>query len=236
MYYATAEEMEKLDRLAVERGLEIRQMMELAGWHMVTMFDRLDISSGESVVVVCGKGNKGGDGLVAVRQLANYGWSVDVVMVSREISADAQHQLRLVEEMQLPVYYFGEDEAGARRVLREGDVLIDALIGYHLEGNPHGVFAEVIQLINDSGQRVVAYDLPSGLAASSGDCLEPCVTAEATLALALPKQAFRAKAGRKVSGQIWLADIGIPAYLYDQVAAGSRPAFLPGESGLIKVQ
>jgi len=59
MYYATIKEMERLDALAVENGLEIRQMMELAGWHMVRVFRKLGIPQKAKVTVVCGKEIKG---------------------------------------------------------------------------------------------------------------------------------------------------------------------------------
>ncbi len=58
MYFSSAKEMEKLDELAVAHGLEIRQMMELAGWHILGFFDELDINNDKSVVIVCGRGYK----------------------------------------------------------------------------------------------------------------------------------------------------------------------------------
>ena len=88
MYKAIAQEMERLDALAVESGLEIEQMMELAGYHMLSVFQERGYTTEGKVAVVVGKGNKGGDGVAAARHLVNYGYEVDIVLVSREVSQD----------------------------------------------------------------------------------------------------------------------------------------------------
>ena len=220
--------MERLDQVAVDSGLEIRQMMELAGWHMVRLFERLEVEAGASVAIVCGVGNKGGDGLAAARQLVNYGWDVQIILVERLVSEDAQHQLKIAQDMKIPVMQF--DAAGIG--FGQKDVVIDSLIGYHLDGPPRGLMAEAIKAINDAKALVVAYDLPSGLDPTTGACLQPCVRADSTLALALPKKAFLTEPGRQVSGRVFLADIGIPAWMYDRINKGSRPPF---SSGLLEL-
>ena len=91
MYYATAKEMERVDELAVQNGLAIEQMMELAGAHILSIFEKLDIDKDQKTVIVCGKGNKGGDGLSAARHLINHGWDVSVVLVSEDIKPDPMH-------------------------------------------------------------------------------------------------------------------------------------------------
>lgn len=234
MYYATAKEMEKLDALAVAGGLDIRQMMEIAGWHMVGLLKNMRIPKGARVVIVVGKGNKGGDGLSAARHLANYGWRVSVIVVSSTMSVDAQHHLALVKKMKIPVVLFPKHKNAARALIKGAGVLIDALLGYHLDGPPYGVFKEAILLMNASGKKIIAYDLPSGIDATSGECLEPCIRSTATLSLALPKRAFTVRSARAKSGDIVLADIGIPAFLYDRIAFGVRPPF-DSRTGLVDV-
>jgi len=229
MYYADAEEMERLDALAVENGLEIRQMMELAGWHMVSVFRQLKITKGSKIMVLVGKGNKGGDGLAAARHLVNYGYHVQVLLLDRKISRDSQHHLRLLEKMRVPVHDFSE----GRTSIPEYEILIDSLIGYHLEGVPRGIFREAIEAMNSSGKKIIAYDLPSGVDPDTGACLEPCVQAFATLSLAMPKKLFATEEGKAKSGQVFMADIGIPHFLYDMIAPGSRPPFEKFENSLI---
>ncbi len=230
MYYSTAKEMEELDELAVEHGLEIRQMMELAGWHMLTLFQQEGIDTTKHIVVVVGKGNKGGDGLSAARHLKNYGYHVSVVLSREDLKPDPLHHLKLLQEMSLDIVNYAEEPEDAANMISSADVIIDSLIGYHLVGAPHGAISELIELVNTSEAKIVAYDVPSGVDATTGECLNPCITADITLTLALPKQLLQTETGKAKSGTVYLADIGIPAFLYDEIEQGSRPNF---ESGII---
>jgi NAD(P)H-hydrate epimerase len=222
MYHSTAKEMEKLDILAVKNGLEIRQMMELAGFHMVEVFRQLKIKKSKKITIVCGTGNKGGDGLSAARHLHNYGYKkISVILVSSRIKDEPKHHLNLLKKIKIPIHIYTRK---ADELIKNSDILIDALIGYHLDGPPRGKFSELIEVMNKSKKRIISYDLPSG-ASAAGKCLNPCIKAHATLTLALPKKIFRTKKGMKMSGKVFLADIGIPAFLYDKIKENSRPAF-----------
>lgn len=226
MYYSTAKEMEKLDKLSMAGGLSIRQMMELAGYHIILLFKILKIKKTAYVTVVCGKGNKGGDGLSAARHLVNNGFkNVNVVLMSKQLKIDPKHHLKLLKKMKVPTYFY-TNKIVKHSVFNKTDVFIDALIGYNLKGSPRGVFADVIEIINKSGKKIISYDLPSGVDATTGECFTPCVKANTTLTLALPKRIFKTKTGRKVSGKIYLADIGIPKIFYDKIHKNSRPDFI----------
>lgn len=234
MYYSTAKEMERLDELAVASGLEIRQMMELAGWHMRTLFAMEKIATTALITIVVGKGNKGGDGLSAARHLVNSGWQqVTVVMVSRETTTDSKHHQQLLEHMQVPIIYAEDDLGRATTAIATADVCIDSLIGYQIDGAVRGSFVPLVEAMNTSAATVIAYDLPTGLNPDTGEAIGVSVTADATLTLALPKQLFTTPTGQAASGQIYLADIGIPAFLYEQIAPASRPDF---GGGLLKLQ
>ncbi len=227
--------MAKIDELAVENGLQIRQMMELAGWHMVKVFDALEIDTSQTVTVLSGKGNKGGDGLSAARHLINHGWQVRVVLASREIKEDSQHHLELLRKMEVPVFDYEEDRQEAINTIQAADILIDALIGYNLNGAPRGVFEELVNLAGLARGEVIAYDIPTGMDATTGDTYNPYITAKATLTLALPKSAFEDETGRDIAGNIFLGDIGIPALIYDQIESGARPDFRPVEGGILEL-
>jgi len=235
MYHSTTQEIEELDRVAVAGGLEIRQMMELAGFHMLAVFGKEKISKESAIAVVCGKGNKGGDGLSAARHLYNHGWeNISVVLADENIKPDTAHHLALLKKMQMPISVYTEREKEkeeARKIIANADVILDSLIGYHLDGAPRGVFAELISAVNKSRALVIAYDLPSGADATTGECPGVCVTADATLTLAVPKKLFETEAGRALSGTVYVADIGIPRAFYDAVVPGSRPDFPP--SGML---
>lgn len=225
MYYATAKELEKLDQLAVKNGLEIRQMMELAGFYILEVFRRLKITSKSKVTVVCGKGNKAGDGLCAARHLLNSGYKVTIVLLSPKISENSQHQLRLLQKMGAPIFLYSKEKTRIQKIINSSDILIDALIGYRLQGAPRGIFKEAIKMMNKSQKRIVAYDLPSGLDPTSGYCHKPCIKAWVTFSLALPKRGFKFKEAQKFCGKIFLGDIGVPKFLYEKIAPKSQPPF-----------
>lgn len=234
-YYATASEIEKLDELAIENGLEIKQMMELAGWHILSVLRHLRISKRAKVTVVCGKGNKGGDGLSAARHLINNGWEVSIIILSKELAPNPKHHLKLLRKMDTEVYLYDDSKSESGKLISKADVIIDALIGYHLKGAPRGDYVKVITLLNKSKAKIIAYDLPTGIDATTGECFTPSVRADATLTLALPKAAFKKNKARKNSGKIYLADIGIPAFLYDRISPGIRPDFEIGRKSLIRI-
>ena len=227
--------MEKLDILAMKSGLEIRQMMELAGWHMVSVFHELSIPKNKKIVVVCGTGNKAGDGLTAARHLLNHGYLVTVILISHRLKADPKHQLSLLLKMKMPILLYSSNKKKAVAIIKKADVIIDALIGYNLHGSPRGSFGELIVRINESKAKVISYDLTSGMDPTTGECHNPCINASATLTLALPKRGFTTKEGKQVSGIIFLGDIGIPAFLYDKIKKGIRPQFEKAKNSLIVV-
>jgi NAD(P)H-hydrate epimerase len=235
MYYATAKQMSRLDELAVKNGLEIRQMMELAGWQMLVLFRQLKISKKNKITIIIGKGNKGGDGLSAARHLANYGYKVWVILLSKKITLDASHHLQLVNKMKLPIYYYLSNKNKIRQIINGSDILVDSLIGYNLQGPPRGIFKEVIEIMNQSKKKIIAYDLPTGFDPTTGECLTPCIKAFATLTLALPKTGFKKTKTKKMCGRIFVGDIGIPDFLYNKIARNSRPRFEKPPKQLIEL-
>lgn len=228
LYHATAEEMMELDAEAVRRGIDIRQMMELAGWHMLRVFKKLRIKNTAHVVVVAGKGNKGGDGIAAARHLSNNGYSVQIVMLAKRISKESEHHLKIADAMGVPIWYWNEDKGSAINILNSADVIIDALIGYRLEGSPRKQYSELIEGLNMKSTKMISYDFPTGINPTTGVPTAHFIKADATLSLALPKKLFESAEARKYCGRIFLADIGIPSYVYDVVHARSRPDFNDG--------
>lgn len=217
--------MERLDILAVQYGLEIRQMMELAGFHMLEVFRLQKISKKLVITVIVGKGNKGGDGICAARHLINNGYKVSVILISNEISLDSRHHLKLLKKMKADILLYPRNKKQCQQRIMKSNILIDSLIGYHLQGAPRGLFKELIEVMNSSKKSIIAYDIPSGMDSTSGKCYDPCIKAKATLTLALPKKAFLKKLGKEHSGKLFLGDIGIPNFLYNKIKKNSRPKF-----------
>lgn len=212
--YATAEEMRKLDELAIgEFKIDVLILMENAGRAIATIATRkLNGSTmGKRIACLVGGGNNGGDGMVAARHLANWGAQVDVILGTTKdrIKAIPLRQLQILEMMGLPIIF--DDYA-----LKDYDLLIDGLIGYGLEGNPRDRIARMIRDANNSGRPILAVDLPSGMNATTGERYDPCIRATSTITLALPKTGFLAPGSSGYFGNLYVADISIPQNVYRQ--------------------
>jgi NAD(P)H-hydrate epimerase len=212
----TAEQMREVDRVAVEElDLLLIQMMENAGVRLAEL--ALRRFRPEAVAVLCGPGGNGGGGLVAARHLANRGVRVTVTLgEDLGLGEVPEHQLAILERMDVPIV--------PEPVVAE--LVLDALIGYSLRGDPRGGAAEMIRWANELVAPVCSLDVPSGLDATSGVIGDPCVRATATLTLALPKTGL-AKAS-EVVGELYLADISIPSALYSKIGIRVDPIFASG--------
>jgi NAD(P)H-hydrate epimerase len=210
----TTAQMAEVDRLMVETySILLIQMMENAGRDLAeqarrTLGGRL---ANRRIAVLCGAGNNGGGGMVAARHLHNRGAIVQAKLVGdaarlRDVPA---HQWRILKVMELAT--------DADPDLAQADLIIDALIGYGLSGNPRGATADWIVRANASGRPILALDTPSGLDATTGQPGSPCIRATATLTLALPKTGLLAPRARAFVGDLYLADIGVPPELYRQL-------------------
>lgn len=201
----TADQMREVDRIMVEElGIELLQMMENAGRHLAEL--ALRRFRPRRVTVLAGPGGNGGGGLAAARHLANRGASVEVVLSrpAERMAAVPVHQLEIVRRMGLPVV----DEPG------RPDLVIDALLGYSLRGDPRGRAAELIAWANRQEAPILALDTPSGLDVTTGRPGQACVGAAATLTLALPKTGLL---NAPQVGELYLADISVPRLVYERL-------------------
>ena len=199
--------------------IELAQMMENAGRNLADLARSL--FSPRSVTVLAGPGGNGGGGLVAARHLHNRGTAVAVTLASRHVAPVTAHQLDIVERLGVEV----RDEPPP------ADVIIDALIGYGLSGDPSGQFAELIEWANATSAPVLALDTPSGLDLTGGIAATPCVQAEATMTLALPKVGL----GQAPSvGALYLADISVPPALF--AAMGLTVPDLFGSGSVVAIR
>jgi NAD(P)H-hydrate epimerase len=233
----TAEQMAEVDRIMIrEIGVDVLQLMEVAG-RAVAAFarDRMlgGSTRGKRVLILCGTGGNGGDGMVAARFLHAWGAAVDVWVSQRPDPnrGVAAHQLAILERMALPIV--DASTADADPLLPDADLVIDALLGFSLSGPPAGTTAALIRAANAHPAPVLAVDLPSGLTATAGLPLEPCIHATATLTLALPKTRLLTDDARRVTGELSLADIGVPPEVFRRFGIDIGPLF--GEDDVLRV-
>ncbi len=166
------------------------------------------------VLVLVGKGNNGGDGLVVARHLVNRGYKVEVALLEdpAKLKADPLLNFTIVRKMKIPCIQLAEiaTEEEALALCRKEDLVVDAIFGIGLNSPVGGVFETVIRALNKSGKPVVSLDIPSGLDADTGWVHGVAVKAAWTVALALPKAGFYENEGPQHTGEIEVVDIGLP--------------------------
>lgn len=211
----TTDQMREVDRIMVEDlGIDLAQMMEHAGSALARL--AAERFSPDSVVVLAGSGNNAGGGLVAARHLANRGTKVTVVLVRDDLDGIAGRHVTTLRAMGIDL---ASDPVDA-------DLVIDALIGYSLEGDPHGRAAELIEWANHQSAPVLSLDVPSGLDTALGIIGDPCIRATATMTLALPKTGLGL--APTVVGELYVADIGVPPFVYSGLGLEVADPFAEG--------
>jgi len=213
---AMAHEMASIDRKAIKRGIPEAALLESAG-RCVAVEAARRMPRGGRVVVVCGPGNNGGDGLVAARYLANAGFDV-AVFLTRPPDQLSRHCLGLTTILQDETIHVctelsaGNSEPMATQ-LAGCDLVIDALLGTGSQGEPQDAVALAVKTLHGTRAPILAVDMPTGIGADTGRTAHWHVTAQATIALGAPKPGHLLWPGRIHCGELVVADIGIPQSL-----------------------
>ena len=157
-------------RAAVEFGIPSLLLMENAGAETVReILAAFPGIGGLRVLVLCGRGNNGGDGFVIARRLLGRGISVRTVLLARRdaVQGDARINLEILEKLGAPPVEISaaNDLPGLRECLASADVVVDAILGTGARGPARDILADAIDAVNRSGRPVVAVDIPSGLGA-----------------------------------------------------------------------
>jgi len=223
MHVVTAAEMRRLDHLTIHaHGVPSLTLMERAGQGVVdVILKRWTQPARRGVLVVAGKGNNGGDGLVIARLLKEREIPCEVACVAgaRELSPDAAANL---ERYRSAGGSFTElrpgDVESLEQHIRNKGLLVDALLGTGLRSPVEGFLADVVELMNASGVPIVAVDTPSGLDADRGVPLGATVQAEVTVTFGFPKTGQVIYPGVTYSGDLVVADIGIREEAVAEVA------------------
>ncbi len=198
------------DRWAIEEaGVPSLELMEAAGRGLARV--AADLSTSELgnerlVTVVCGKGNNGGDGLVAARYLDQSGFEVKVILFAgrEELSPDSRANYDRLRDGLVEIH-----EAPLKPSSLSG-VVIDAMLGTGFEGEPRGLVADAIEAIGQSGLPVVACDVPTGVNASTGEASGRAVQADRTATFHHLKLGHLVTPGKHQCGPVEVIPIGIP--------------------------
>lgn len=215
----TTEQMIEVDRIAMEEtGPNLFQMMENAGRNLAELtIKSLGKSWNKSeILILAGTGGNGGGGICAARHLANRGAKVYVCITDTENLKD------------VPAYQFHILRSTNAKQIRfkelsqlNPDLFIDAIIGYSLTGKPKGISAEMIDWASEKLGIRISLDVPSGVNATTGEVMGTFINPDITMTLALPKTGLLPE----ITGDLYLADIGIPAKVYEKLNLNYQSPF-----------
>jgi hydroxyethylthiazole kinase-like uncharacterized protein yjeF len=230
----TAAQMREADRLTAERyGIPSLQLMENAGVAIAEFLrEKFAGLARRKIVVLCGKGNNGGDGLVVARLLKESGCAPKVFLFSDPgaVEGDAAANLKRWQQSlgELHVVTSLSEWESARAALPGADLIVDALLGTGLRGPVEGLLGSVIEDINagrpkkgghDGGKAgrtlVIAVDMPSGLASDAQDLGGPVVSADFTVTLSAPKLGQLVLPRASSCGVLVVRNIGTPPELLE---------------------
>ena len=240
MKVLTSREMKEIDRKTIEDiGIPGPVLMENAGLQIVRVLRALfPRPEREKIVIVAGKGNNGGDGLVVARHLFNHGASPLVLLLGskEDVRGDAAINLKIAAGIGVTIIEIRSEEEWKKwkKNLQEATIIIDAIFGTGLVEAARGIYERAINDINKSGAFRLAVDIPSGLSSDSFEIIGPAVRADLTVTLAAPKIAHVFPPAEEMVGDFLVADISVPRHLLQDPnlrlelvdKADLRPAFI----------
>ncbi|MGE0862697.1 MAG: NAD(P)H-hydrate dehydratase [Vicinamibacterales bacterium] len=223
MRILNADQMREADRRTIQDiGLASLVLMENAGRQVVAAIESLypDLAD-RQVAIVCGKGNNGGDGFVVARTLQQRGVDVSVFVIGKvgEIKGDARINLEILGRIGLTVVEVADETAWELHgtEITSHDLIIDAMFGTGLSAPLTGFYETVVADINEGGVPIVSIDMPSGMSADTCDLIGDAIDATVTVTLGAPKLPLVLPPAESQSGEVVIADIGIPAEVFDQL-------------------
>lgn len=222
MWVVTAAQMQTLDRRMIqETKVPGTTLMERAGTGVVScLLQAWGNPKGKKVVILCGKGNNGGDGLVVARLLKKKWAKIQVVLMAplNELSPNAKIMYRRLSKIIRPsLYSVNPSWETLRSLTQDADLLIDALLGTGLSSSVRDPYTLAIEAMNASPAFTVAIDIPSGLDSNTGATLGVSVQADLTVTFGCPKLGLYLGSAIDKVGKIEVVDIGIPQNFVEDV-------------------
>lgn len=212
-YAVNSKEMKLIDEYTIKvmNIPEVALMERAANEVVAVMKERLQKS--DRILVVCGPGNNGGDGVAAGRILYLQGYHVAILFMGNEekVSTGMKVQMDIATNLGIILENYNK--------LSEYNIIIDALFGVGLSRPVIGEYEELINEINTLDSTVYAVDIPSGISADNGRVLNAAIRADFTITFGYQKQGLILYPGAEYAGSISVADIGFP----DKAAENSNP-------------
>ncbi|MGY8769416.1 MAG: NAD(P)H-hydrate epimerase [Pirellulales bacterium] len=217
--YLNRQQSREIDRIAIEKyGMLGLVLMENAGRGCAELLLK---QNPQHVVICCGPGNNGGDGLVIARHLDLHQVSVHVLMFREPnlLRGDAAANWNILEQSDIPYTIWNDSNTDKQlnESLAKSDWIVDALLGTGSQGEPKPPYDRVIQSINAQPVQVMAIDIPSGLDCDTGDAGTSTIQANITATFVAQKIGFQQPNANKYLGEVHVIDIGTPQCLLREV-------------------
>lgn len=183
-------------------GIPSLVLMERAALGVTEEIEK-NVQTESKVLLVCGIGNNGGDGLAVARMLWQKGHQVTAVMIGdwKKVSEETKRQMEICQAYQIGIQ---------REIPKESfDVVVDALFGIGLSRDLEGKYFEVVEQMNCINAYKVAVDIPSGIHADTGAVMGTAFRADVTVTFAFPKLGLRLYPGAEYAGEVLVKEIGI---------------------------
>ncbi|RKY79035.1 bifunctional ADP-dependent NAD(P)H-hydrate dehydratase/NAD(P)H-hydrate epimerase [candidate division KSB1 bacterium] len=216
----TADEMRRIDRIMIDEiGIPGIVLMENAGLKTAQAIAQYYAPvSGKAIVILCGKGNNGGDGFVVGRHLAAMGARVQIFLLGDKdaVTGDAKVNLEIAQASGLTIQEI-LDWTEFSSSLPQADIFVDALLGTGVKGEVKGLYRLAIEWLNSQRVPIVAIDAPSGVNNDDGNLLGVGIRAEMTVTMGNIKTGMLFYPGRAYGGRLLVADLNIPSSVYQKV-------------------
>ena len=213
----TAEQMRIVEARSVELGMNWLRLMENAGSAAAHIIKENFTLDGKKVVIICGKGNNGGDGYVISRKLYDSGAQLRVISMDDASTDSAKEMLSKAVQLGIRPINYESYEAISRQYIESADIIVDAVFGIGFKGEPKDAYKNVIEAINNSEATKIAIDIPSGMNCDGVLDNKTFVKADLTITFGAYKPCHLLYPTFEYCGNVKVADIGMPDESYDSV-------------------
>lgn len=222
MIAVTSSKMRQIDKTTIEEfKIPGILLMEAAARSVVEEIKMMS-NKEDSILIVCGTGNNGGDGFAVGRMLVHEGYEVEIMVLGKEeaIQGDAAINLKSVHKLGISISHIfsGEQMNLVEEKISDYGVIVDAIFGTGLTREIGGFHKEAVEIINHSGKTILSIDIASGIHSDTGEELGIAVRANRTVTFAFPKVGLLVYPGADYTGNLVCKDIGIPCQVIDKMS------------------
>ncbi|OKZ64067.1 MAG: hypothetical protein BHW05_05055 [Clostridium sp. 42_12] len=226
-YIVNGSQAREIDRCSIQEiGIPSMVLMEKAAMSVASCIMAQADKKQDCILVVCGTGNNGGDGVAAARMLQDAGYIVSVLVLGQEERCSEEMKQQISIARHLGVSVFWDSLTGkttfTETSFSEYSIIVDAIFGIGLSRDVTGVIADYINAINRSAADVLAVDIPSGISADTGAVLGTAVKATITVTFGHNKRGLVLYPGTEYAGQVVVTDIGFPEMVTERVMKQSQ--------------